>query len=166
MRRTTIMLATALLMAGTAQAHSVVHPHRVIHTRNAAVSVPLDQVRLMVFTKPVSTLYVGNPVIADITVIDKRHAFVLGKAFGTTNIIALDASGAEISNRTVVVSATAGSATVTLQRGAARVTYACAARNCEASPALGDGKESYDAAMDQIQKHQDLLTKTATSSQQ
>ena len=159
MRRTTVMLATALLLAGAAQAHSVAH------SRSTAVAVPLDQVRLMVFTKPVSTLYVGNPVIADITVIDKRHAFVLGKAFGTTNIIALDASGAEISNRTVVVSA-AGSATVTLQRGAARVTYACAARNCEAAPALGDGKESYDAAMDQIQKHQDMLTKTATSSQQ
>ena len=160
MRRTTVMLATALLMAGAAQAHGVAH------SRSTAVAVPLDQVRLMVFTKPVSTLSVGNPVIADITVIDKRHAFVLGKAFGTTNIIALDASGAEISNRTVVVSAAGGASTVTLQRGAGRVTYACAARNCEAAPSLGDGKESYEAAMDQIQKHQDMLTKTATSQSQ
>ena len=59
----------------------------------ARLSVPMDEVRMVTFVKPVATVYVGNPMIADITVIDSRHVFVLGKAFGATNIIALDSNG-------------------------------------------------------------------------
>ena len=53
-----------------------------------AMSVPLDEVRVVTFAKPVATLYVGNPVIADVMIIDSRHAFVQGKAFGSTNVVA------------------------------------------------------------------------------
>ena len=125
------------------------------------MTVPLDEVRMLAFARPISTLYVGNPAIADITMIDKRHAFVLGKSFGATNIVALDASGTEISNQQVVVFGS-GSAIVTLQRGAAQVTYSCAASRCEPSPQPGDGKDPFDTDMDQITKHQELVSKTAS----
>lgn len=153
MRRTTVLLATILLTAGAAQA------------RSASVSVPLDEVRMVDFAQPISTLYIGNPAIADVTMIDKRHAFVLGKAFGATNIVALDAAGLEISNRQVVVFGS-GSAVVTLQRGAARTTYSCAAARCEPSPQPGDGKEPFDANMDQITKHQQMMAKIAAGATQ
>ena len=153
MRQTTALFACILLTAGVSQA------------REAAVAVPLDEVRTLAFARPIATLYVGNPAIADITMIDKRHAFVLGKAYGATNIVALDASGSEISNQKVVVFGS-DSAIVTLQRGAARVTYSCVASRCEPSPQPGDGKDLFDQNMDQIAKHQDLLSKTASSGSQ
>ncbi len=153
MRHTTALLACILLTAGASQA------------REATVAVPLDEVRTLAFARPIATLYVGNPSIADITMIDKRHAFVLGKAFGATNIVALDASGTEISNQQVIVFGSS-SAIVTLQRGAAKVTYSCAASRCEPSPQPGDGKDPFDLNMDQITKHQELLSKTASNSAQ
>ena len=147
MQRTTILLASMLLAAGQAQGKSV--------------SVPLDEVRMLAFAKPISTLYIGNPAIADVTMIDKRHAFVQGKSFGATNIVALDASGSEISNQQVVVFGSA-SAFVTLQRGAAQTTYSCVASRCEPSPQPGDGKDLFDMNMDQITKHQALVSKVAS----
>ena len=152
MRRTTALLATILLTAGAAQA------------RSASVSVPLDEARMLDFARPISTLYIGNPSIADVTMIDRRHAFVLGKAYGATNIVALDASGSEVSNRQVVVFGSA-SAVVTLQRGAARTTYSCAAARCEPSPQPGDGKD-FDSGMDQITKHQQMVSKIAAGATQ
>ena len=149
MRRTTALLASVLLAAGAAQA------------RSASVSVPLDEVRMLAFAKPISTLYIGNPAIADVTMIDKRHAFVQGKSFGATNIVALDASGSEISSQQVVVFGSA-SAFVTLQRGAAQTTYSCVASRCEPSPQPGDGKDLFDMNMDQITKHQALVSKVAS----
>lgn len=153
MRRTTVLLATVLLTVGAAQA------------RNAAVSVPLDEVRMLAFASPISTLYIGNPAIADVTMIDKRHAFVLGKSFGATNIVALDASGLEISNQQVVVFGSTGSV-LTLQRGAARTTYSCVAARCEPSPQPGDGKDPFDSNMDQIAKHQQMVAKIASGTAQ
>jgi len=147
MRR--ILLATTLL-AGLAAAANA----------GNAVSVPLDQVRIIAFKHPVSTLYVGNPVIADVTIIDNRHAFVQGKAFGTTNILGLDARGRQIVNEAVVVASSGGSI-VTLQRGTTQTTYACASTHCQSAPVPGDSKDAFDAANDQITKHQSMLTKAA-----
>ena len=48
------------------------------------VSVPMDEVRILTFAKPVKTVYVGNPTIADVTVIDATHVFLLGKSFDTS----------------------------------------------------------------------------------
>jgi hypothetical protein len=152
MRR--ILFATAFVAASSAAALG-----------GNAVAIPLDEVRVITFDRPVTTLYVGNPVIADVTIIDNRHAFLQGKAFGSTNVIALDASGRQIANRHVVV-AGSGSSMVTLQRGTARTTYACSAARCESSPQPGDGKDTFDAAQDQITKHQSLLTTAATAGSQ
>ena len=153
MRCATILFATALFVAGSAGAFGA-------ETTRGAISVPLDQVRMIAFPTAISTLYVGNPVIADITMIDKRHAFIQGKAYGATNVVALDASGVEISNQQVIVFGSGGGV-VTLQRGAAQSTYSCAAARCEPTPQPGDGKDPFDQNMDQIQKHQALVAKVA-----
>ncbi|MDE2183443.1 MAG: pilus assembly protein N-terminal domain-containing protein [Alphaproteobacteria bacterium] len=152
MRRSILFAATALIACASIPASA------------AGTAVPLDEVRMIVFKKPVSTLYVGNPLIADVTMIDKRHAFVQGKAFGTTNIIALDADGRQVSNSRIVV-AGGGPAVVTLQRGASQTTYSCAASRCDVTPTPGDGKDSYDSQLEQISKHQSMLAKAATDGQ-
>jgi hypothetical protein len=151
MRRIFAFLTTAVLVIGAAQA------------RGAAVTVPLDEVRMVAFEKPVTTLYVGNPAIADITMIDKRHAFVLGKSFGATNIIALDSAGRQISNDQIIVSGGGGGGVVILQKGSARVTYSCTGERCEATPRPGDSKDAFETGMDQIQKHQEAGSKIAAA---
>lgn len=129
------------------------------------MSVPLDEVRVVSFAKPVATLYVGNPVIADVMVIDSRHAFVQGKAFGSTNIVALDASGRPVANQAIVVAGKPGG-TVTLQRGREQITYACAGNRCQPTPTPGDSKDAFDAGTDQISKYQGLIARAANGSSQ
>ena len=99
----------------------------------AGISVPMDEVRTFTFKKPVKTVFVGNPVIADVTVIDSKRIFVLGKNFGTTNLIALDEMGNQIASSQITVFDRPGSI-VTVQRGAAKSTLACSQVRCEASP--------------------------------
>jgi len=124
------------------------------------ISVALDEVQTVTFPSQVATVNVGNPVIADITMIDDHHAFVQGKAYGSTNIIALGKDGGVISNtRVSVLNGQQG--IVTLQRGTSRITYNCSASRCEAAPQPGDGKDSFEAASSQINAHQDAAKKAA-----
>src|ERR1700761_3152671 len=126
------------------------------------LSVTLDQVQTITFGKPVSTVYVGNPAVADINMIDSRHAFILGKGYGSTNIVALNAQGTQISNTRVNVLANLDrQSVVVLNRGASRVTYSCTAEHCEATPQPGDGKDAFDGANGQIGSHQDIAKKAA-----
>jgi len=125
------------------------------------ISVALDEVQTVSFPRAPSTVNVGNPAIADITMIDDRHAFILGKSYGSTNIIAVGKGGEMISNTHVNV-LNGQQATVTLQRGTQRTTYNCTANRCEAAPQPGDGKDSFDTASNQINMHQDAAKKAAT----
>jgi Flp pilus assembly secretin CpaC len=127
------------------------------------VAVPLDEVRTVAFAKPVTTVYVGNPSIADINMIDARHAFVLGKRFGTTNIIALDNTGHEVANTYVSVSGS-NSATVTLTKGgtgttpATQTTLACSGGSrCEVAPVPGEAR--YSTVMGDASVHEQMGSK-------
>jgi Flp pilus assembly secretin CpaC len=119
----------------------------------AGVAVPMDEVRTVAFAKPVATVYVGNPAIADINMIDARHAFVLGKSYGTTNMIALDHFGHQVSNTYISVSGSNG-ATVTLQKGATQTTFACSDSRCELAPLPGDAR--FSEISGDVAKHQQM----------
>ena len=125
------------------------------------LEIPLDQVHVLTFKAPVKTVFVGNPVIADVTVIDPMHVFVLGKNFGTTNVIALDSKGHEFFNEQVTVLDRPGR-TVTVQRGVAKTTLNCNATRCEAAPTPGDENIPYDAVVGQMEKRETLNAKTAS----
>jgi hypothetical protein len=127
------------------------------------LTVTLDEVRTITFGAPVSTVYVGNPSIADINMIDARHAFVLGKGYGSTNIVALNHDGAQVSNTRVNVLSNDRQSTVVLNRGAARITYNCTADHCEATPQPGDGKDAFDGENGQIGAHEDVAKKAAAA---
>lgn len=127
------------------------------------IAVPMDQVRMVTFDQPVATVYVGNPAIADVTVIDSRRVFVLGKAFGATNVVALDSRGTQVVDKPLTVYGRAANV-VTLNRGANQLTYACAAARCETAPLPGDATSAYQAVMGEITQHQDLGQKAAVAS--
>jgi Flp pilus assembly secretin CpaC len=124
------------------------------------VEIPLDQVHVLAFKTPVKTVFVGNPVIADITVIDPTHVFILGKNFGTTNVVALDEKGEEFFNEQVTVLDRPGSI-VTLQRGVGKSTLNCNAARCEVAPTPGDENIPYDLLTGQIDKRNALNAKAA-----
>ena len=142
--RTTIALAVLPLLAGTASAavcHPVVHHHHAVHVtavvhHDAGLGVTVDQARMVSFPVPVKTVYVGNPTIVDVSMVDAQHAFVLGKTFGITNLIALTPDGKQLSNQQVTV--LNNGAAVTVNRGADQFNYMCTVAHCETAPRPGD----------------------------
>ena len=140
-----LLLASVLPLATGAHAAPVcpVKPHHVAHVRKmvvhhavAGVGVTVDQARLVSFPEPVKTVYVGNPWIADISMVDPQHAFILGKTFGVTNMIALTADGKQLSNQQVTVMN--NGAAVTVNRGPEQYNYMCTRSHCETAPRPGD----------------------------
>src|SRR3974390_1810697 len=107
------------------------------------VSVPMDDVALVAFKSPVSLVYIGNPSIAELTMLDSRHVFVLGKRFGATNLIALGADKSVIDNEVITVSSRHGDA-VTIFRGTDTYNYVCTNMHCETRPVPGDPKAYFD----------------------
>jgi hypothetical protein len=148
------ILAAALLAAAPAYAAS----------RAEEVNLGLDEVHTLTFRAPVATVYVGNPTIADITMIDSRHAFVQGKGYGRTNIVALNQNGVQVFGTHVTVTGNEGASTVILNRGAQRITLNCAGQRCEPTPMPGDGKDSYDPTNNLATTHQSAARTAATGS--
>jgi len=131
--------------------------------KSDSVALALDEVHTLTFRTPVSTVYVGNPTIADVTMIDARHAFVQGKGYGRTNIMALNRENVMVFNTHITVTGSDGGGTVTLNRGPQRVTLNCTGGRCEPTPMPGDGKDTYDAFNGQAASHQAAARATATS---
>lgn len=115
MRRLLLAFAATALLASPALAQTL--------------SVRADQAVRVALSAPAKDVAVGNPAIADVMVLDERNILVLGKGYGTTNVIALDRSGRLILDRVVVVSA-ADAGKVTVYKGTSVSQYACSPR-CE-----------------------------------
>jgi hypothetical protein len=124
------------------------------------IAVAMDDVTLVSFKKPISTVYIGNPSVAELTMIDSRHIFVLGKSFGTTNLIALGPDKSVISNEAITVLGK-GAGVVTVNRGANTYSYTCTRARCETTPIPGDAKTFFDDAEGEVGAHQDASVKAA-----
>ena len=148
-------LIAAIVLAAPA-AHAAPAPkHAVKHAAHASdgVTVPMDEARLITFTQPVATLFIGNPTIADVTIIDSHHAYLLGKTFGATNMIGLDASNHQVMNAQVnVTNRMIGS--VTLNRGADTYNYSCTELHCETNPRPGDPSTFVNTTESTAQQHE------------
>lgn len=178
MRLRTVLLAAASLVCATAPAtaagrapspkphktaiHKAPVKHRASPSHFDGVSVVMDEVRVVTFKRPISTVFVGNPIIADATVIDPYHAFILGKAYGVTNLIALSAQNQTIVNQQITVANRSGGV-VTLNKGASQFTYACTVAHCETNPRPGDQKTYFDDNTGAVGSHQDQAIKAATA---
>jgi hypothetical protein len=160
---TAVLTAPALAFAVPA-AHRPPQHHAVKHPANPGFTVAMDEARIITFPQPVATVFIGNPAIADITVIDSRHAYLLGKTFGVTNMIGLDADRNTVMNRVVAVTNRAGGA-VTLNRGADTYNYSCTASRCETGPRPGDPMAYVNNTEDAASKHVDAGTRAATPNQ-
>jgi hypothetical protein len=125
----------------------------VLAARAGALSVQMDQARLVTFSQPVATVDVGNPSIADVQVVDARHVLVLGKVFGVTNLIGLNGRGEQVVNDVVTVVARAADE-VTLDRGTQEMTYACAGHSCEPGALPSDSAKYFNPSNAQTQSYE------------
>jgi hypothetical protein len=98
--------------------------------------VRIDQATRVSLSAPARDVFIGNPSVADVTVIDGRNLLVMGKAYGVTNIVVLDARGRTILDRQIVVSAS-DEGRISFYRGPDVYNYACAPR-CERTPMPGE----------------------------
>jgi hypothetical protein len=111
-------------------------------TALAEVRLGMDQVRLVTIRVPFKAISVGNPLIADATVVDETHVFVTGREFGQTNLVAVDDEGNQVADELITVTTPQG-AMVTLQRGPTWYTLACNAGRCDVRPTPGDDTGKY-----------------------
>jgi hypothetical protein len=114
----------------------------------ADVVVSLDQARIMRLPERASTIVVGNPLIADLSIQSGGIAVVTGKGYGMTNVIAMDRTGQVLMERTIQVQGPRGH-TVVVYRGVDRETYSCTPK-CERRITLGDVPAFFDANLNQI----------------
>jgi len=86
--------------------------------------VDIDQTARIQLRAPAGSVIVGNPQIADITVVDSTTLFVTGKGYGVTEIVAVDSIGRTVFQSQIVVSA-GDSGRVRVWRGAQVTEMAC-----------------------------------------
>lgn len=112
-----------------------------------SIEVEMDNARLLKVPEGTDTIIVGNPLIADVAVQRNNVMVVTGKLYGTTNMIALDAKGAIISESRIVV-ATPQQDRLIVLRGGEKETYSC---NPDCGPVLqvGDSEKAFNKAAQQ-----------------
>lgn len=164
MRAFRLLTLTAFMLAPTIAAQAT-SKHPVKHSNHVSdgLTVAMDEARVITFTQPIATLFVGNTTIADVTVIDSHHAYLLGKTFGATNMIGLDANNHQVMNAQInVTNRVVGS--VTLNRGAETYNYSCTHLHCETSPRPGDPTSYVTNTEGAAQQHAEAGTKAALAS--
>jgi hypothetical protein len=139
-----VLLLAALVSAGASRASDLV--------------VSYDQSQLLRLPRPVASVIIGNPSIADVAIQGGNLLVVTGKTFGVTNIIALDAERNIIQDQRIVVQRDEVR-TVNLNKGALRQSYSCTP-TCSPTLTIGD-----DAAyFDMVSKHAQTKTRFSDGS--
>lgn len=108
-----LVLALSLACSGVAMA-------------TPAVTVAIDHATRLQLSRPAGSVIVGNPAVADVSVVDHRTLYVSGRGYGVSQVLVLDPLGRPIWQGDVVV--TQGSqGAVSVYRGAQVTEMACAA---------------------------------------
>lgn len=110
--------------------------------QSRGVNVEIDRSTRVSLRAPAASVIVGNPAIADVTVVDAHTLFITGKGYGVTEVIAVDPIGRTVFQSQVVV--TAGSANaVRVWRGGRATEMACAGSSC--APSVRSGGPGADS---------------------
>lgn len=151
--RSFISLATLLLVSLTDGA---------VHSSAAADAPPARTIALAVGaseilrTRPgVATIILGNPDIADASVINGTTIAITGRMQGGTNLILLDAAGGEMSRTTLQIGSR--QTQVVVFGGARTQNYSCAP-NCVTTPGSAPAGTAAPMAVDPAASSQPTTT--------
>lgn len=123
-----ILSSVFLTLAPTQAAARAYEPCAAGEDSAHCVVVLIDHLRRLGFPDEVRTVLVGNPAIADVTMISATEAVISAKAVGATNMIFLNGEGLAISDFEVLVRESEAQRIV-LRRGPALTElYQCAPR--------------------------------------
>jgi len=129
------------------------------------LNVTVDYTQLMMLTSDPSTVVVGNPSIADVT-INGRQLFVHGHSAGETNLMIFDQGGSKIGDYEVSVaqdtSNTLAVFSATSSSGVSRLSYVCAPL-CERSLQVGDNVAGFSNVLGNVQQKISLAQGSTTS---
>ncbi len=127
---------------------------------DARIIAVIDQAKLVKIPAGTQTLVIGNPTVADVTLIKQNNLMILSpKAFGETNFIALDAQGTPVAESMIEV--VGSSASLIVQRGVERQSLSCTPL-CQPTERLGDDNAYLSAVAAQDQAHVARLSGAAT----
>ena len=144
-------LGLAALLAGAGAAFA----------QETALTVLLDRAQIMAYPGATETIIVGNPIIADVTMLRNTGQVILtGKGFGDTNLLFLDGHGTVLQEARIRVRE--APSMMVVQRGVDRETYACHPR-CEPTVALGDSSTFLQRTIGDIQARNAQATGAATA---
>jgi hypothetical protein len=116
----------------------------------SVVDVAIDEARLVRLKTDAAEIIVGNPAIADVVAQSSRLLVVTGKSYGSTNVIALDASGQEIYSARLGVKE-GDVRLVRIYKGTLRQSLHCAP-GCQRTLAIGDDKTQFEQIADTVTK--------------
>jgi hypothetical protein len=120
------------------------------------IAVVLDQATVVKLPPGASTLIIGNPMIADVTMLKSGAAMVVtGKGYGQTNVIALDVEGTVLLEDQLRV--LPAKTVVVLQNGTSHVSYSCNP-DCMPTVQLGDDPKSFNDAGGEISSRNSYAT--------
>jgi len=108
-----VALALAFTLAATAPAFA------------DTLVVPIDHSTRVAVRGQAASVVVGNPQVADVTVVDSHTLFVSGRGYGQTDVVVLDHAGRTLYSGDVLVASAEGGR-VSVYRGAERTDMACA----------------------------------------
>ena len=129
LRRALLGIALLSSLAAPAFAASAEAPSDVLR-------ITLDQAKVAKVPTGTSTLVVGNPGIADVTMLKGGVGMVVtGRGYGQTNLVAIDADGNILDEKQVRVEP--AHTVLVVQRGNARASYSCNPQ-CMPTMQLGD----------------------------
>lgn len=111
-------LRAAVVVASTA---CVIHGAA---AEERTIKIDIERARIVKLPEGAQTLIIGNPLIADVTMLKANQLMVItGKSFGSTNLIVLDKDGAQVGESVVTV--TPAENKVVVQRGLHRESLSC-----------------------------------------
>ena len=120
------------------------------------VTVALDKAKLLRYPPATETIVLGNPIIADVTMLRGSGTLVLtGKSFGETNLVLLDHAGGIVGQFDLRVEPPTN--LLTVQRGMDRESYSCAPR-CQPAVSLGDASSFLGNSISGVNQRNSLAT--------
>ena len=116
-----------------------------------AIRVEIDYARIVKLPEGAQTLVIGNPLVADVTMLKNSQLMVItGKSFGSTNLIVLDRSGAQVGESTLTV--VPAEDKVVVQRGMHRESMSCHPK-CAKAVDLADDTQYMNTTIEAVKAH-------------
>jgi Flp pilus assembly secretin CpaC len=152
---TSLFRGALLLAFGVAGAQAVI---RDASANERAIRVDIDYARIVKIPQGAQTLVIGNPLIADVTMLKNSQLMVItGKSFGTTNLIVLDKSGGQVGESIVTV--VPAEDKLVVQRGLHRESLSCNPR-CAKAVDLADDVAYMNTTIEAVKAHDSAATST------